>query len=435
LCAHPKPARGERNRHADGGRRVAIGGELQAGMRGGVWFADLAPLRDANAVVAALALALGIAQSRNASLLESVTAHLRLAQALVILDNCEHVIDEVARVADAILNACPQVKILATSREPLRVAGEARYRLPSLRPADAIELFAERVRGRMPALAFDDEDHRLIAEICARLDGIPLAIELAAARVGVLSVSEVAGNLDRRFAILTDGERTALPRHRTMRALLDWSYDLLDAAEQRLFARLAIFAGGFTLDAVTAVGSPDSGGEAAIFEALASLVDKSLARAQPIERHDVVQRVRPQVRSGKRRSSHRYRLRACASVDLAQNRSRLGRPAKAPCGSDRAAPWRPDVVDLRGFRDARRSRSAYAVRRPRARPPRLRTAAAHSSQRRTAMSTWQVGQSARYSSALAATAGRALESNGSTMPAPATSVRNGAAPPRAQRSM
>jgi non-specific serine/threonine protein kinase len=255
---------------------LAVGNEWQSRTRDGVWFADLASLSDPGAVPAAIALALGVAQSRDAPSLESLTSHLHLWRCMILLDNCEHVVDEAARVVDAILNACPNVKILVTSREPLRVAGEVRYRLPSLPSTDAVQLFTERVADRVSDVRFADADRRLIADICERLDGIPLAIELAAARVGVLSVAEIAANLEHRFSILSGGERTALPRHRTMRALLDWSYDLLSGSEQRLFAQLAIFAGGCTREAAAAVCSIDHEDERGMLDALASLIEKSL---------------------------------------------------------------------------------------------------------------------------------------------------------------
>jgi predicted ATPase len=214
---------------------------------------------------------------------------------LLILDNCEHVIAEAAALADALLRGCPHLRIFATSREPLRIAGERAYRLPSLRfpmPQEAFGLtaagaagyaatmlFAQRAQASDQRFALSDDNAPIVAEICRRLDGIPLAIELAAARVNILSVWALSQKLDQRFRILTGGDRTVLPCHQTMRALIDWSYDLLTAPEQRLFERLAVFAGGCTLAAATDVCDDDAVDELGLLELLTSLVDKSLVVA------------------------------------------------------------------------------------------------------------------------------------------------------------
>jgi predicted ATPase/transcriptional regulator with XRE-family HTH domain len=242
----------------------------------GVWFVELAPVADAALVAGTLAMALGAVQQLNETALETLLRHLKQKQVLLLLDNCEHLIDEVARIADMLLRECRQVKLLATSRELLRVSGERVYPMPSLDDSSAATLFEKRAHAVDPAFSRADRDATIVADICRRLDGMPLAIELAAARVRTLALPQLSRKLDERFAILTGGNRTALPRQQTMQALIDWSYDLLTPREQRFFRRLAVFAGGWGLDAAAAVcGDP---GEDA-FDLLASLVDKSLVVA------------------------------------------------------------------------------------------------------------------------------------------------------------
>jgi predicted ATPase/transcriptional regulator with XRE-family HTH domain/Flp pilus assembly protein TadD len=263
-----------------------------------VRFVELAAVRDALRVVDAVLAIFNLGATQSRSAFDTLVAHLQQRRILLVIDNCEHVIAEVARVVDLLLRACPQLKILATSREPLRVSGERIYRLPSLRmptPEEmpllsaaqasafpAIRLFAERAFAADRTFTLDDERARTVAEICAHLDGIPLAIELAAARVSSLSLPALASNLRRQFPLLGGGPRTADSRQRTMRGAIDWSFDLLDESEQRLFANLAIFAGGWTLDAAVAVvgASEDPDLEhSRIVELLSSLVDKSLVIA------------------------------------------------------------------------------------------------------------------------------------------------------------
>ena len=236
---------------------------------------------------------------------------LRPKRLLLVLDNCEHLLDACARLADELLRACPHLTVLATSREALGVAGEAPYRVPSLavpgpdaRPPaetlaqyEAVRLFAARAAVVQPAFAVTTQNARAVAAVCRRLDGIPLALELAAARVRVLPVQHLHARLEDRFRLLTGGPRTALARHQTLRAAIDWSYDLLTDQERTLFARLAVFAGGFTLEAAEAVcagdpcgqggtaprpprtGRAGPAGEAGdVLELLTRLVDKSLVQ-------------------------------------------------------------------------------------------------------------------------------------------------------------
>jgi predicted ATPase/class 3 adenylate cyclase len=270
---------------------LAVGEALIVDGEAPVRFVELAPLAHGSAVGAAVAQSLGLQESPGKSVFETLRDYLAQLSMLLILDNGEHVIADVAALAGALLRYCPHVRMLVTSREPLRIAGEQTYRLPSLRLPSAaqsvslvapqaaefaaVALFVERARARNPAFALDDGNAPAVAEICRRLDGIPLAIELGAARLNVLSVDALLTNLDRRFALLTGGDRTALPRHQTMRALIDWSFDLLDEAEQRLFKRLSVFTGGFDLAAAAAI-DPDAGGELGVLELLSSLADKSL---------------------------------------------------------------------------------------------------------------------------------------------------------------
>jgi predicted ATPase/DNA-binding XRE family transcriptional regulator len=274
---------------------LAVGSVLETNTIAGVWLVELAAVGQGSFVAAAVAQALHIQELPSRPLLETLLANLEQKAFLIILDNCEHVIADAAVLADALLRGCPNLRILATSREPLRIAGEQRYRLPSLRspaPAEAVgltaadarefsavTLFAERAQSIDRNFALVDDNAPIVAEICRRLDGIPLAIELAAARLNILPVRELAAQLDRRFALLTAGSPTAMPRHQTLRALLDWSFDLLPATEQRLFERLSVFAGGCTLGAVARACFEDPVDELGVLALLASLVEKSLVVA------------------------------------------------------------------------------------------------------------------------------------------------------------
>lgn len=245
-----------------------------------ICFVALASIDDPSLVVATIAAALGVQEVPNHPQLETLTAYLSSKTLILVLDNCEHVIAEAAIVADSLLRACPNLRILATSREPLRVAGERRYRLPSLNAADATALFADRAQAVDPHFALTYDNAPIIARVCQRLDGIPLALELAAARVDALSLETLARKLDARFAALAVGSRTAPSRHQTMRATIEWSYNLLAPPEQRVFERLSVFAGRFTLDAATTVCADDNVPEGAIVDLLSSLVDKSLVLAE-----------------------------------------------------------------------------------------------------------------------------------------------------------
>ncbi len=252
-------------------------GTALSGERGDVaWFVGLSAIRDPSLVVAAIASTLGVQQVANRPLLETLRARLRDKKWLLILDNCDHVATEAGSVAETLLAGCRQLRILATSREPLRAAGERSYSLPPLNILSASELFADRARAGDRRLALTDENAAAIAEICRRLDGIPLAIELAAARVNVLSLADLAGGLDDRFGILTSGHRAAGDPQRTLNAIIDWSYELLAPDERLLFARLGIFRGCFTLEAAASVCGGEGLEESDVFHLLGSLTDKAL---------------------------------------------------------------------------------------------------------------------------------------------------------------
>src|SRR5579872_923323 len=259
----------------------------------GVWFADLAPVADAELVTSVVAKVVGMTQAEGSSIDEAIPQWLKRKQLLLVLDNCEHVIDAAAAIAAAILGAASQVQIVATSRQMLGIPGEVLYRLPSLavpettlgltaqRASDfgAIALFVDRATASDVRFVLNSDNAPIIAEICRRLDGIPLAIELAAARVKVLSIPNLAQRLNERFKVLTGGSRTALPRQKTLTALISWSYDLLTPQEQLLFNRVGIFAGGFSLDAATTVCGGEGLDEIEGLDLLSSLTDKSLVVA------------------------------------------------------------------------------------------------------------------------------------------------------------
>ena len=256
----------------------------------GVWLADLSPISDPMLVPGVVAYVLNVPEDANRPILDSLLAYLSRKRLLLILDNCEHVIEEARSIGAKILSLCPNVCILATSRESFSITGELAYRIPSLpvpgkEPLSsgeisrygAVQLFNDRAVSARHGFTLTADSAPHVADICRRLDGIPLAIELAAARINVLSPHELAARLDERFRLLTAGDRSALPRHRTMRALIDWSYDLLSEDERRLFRGLSIFAGGFSLEACTDVCG-ESSDEITVLELLSSLVDKSLVQ-------------------------------------------------------------------------------------------------------------------------------------------------------------
>ena len=268
--------------------QVAAG--LLAQFPDGVWLAQLAPLSDPTLVPKALASALGIPEQPGRPLTETVVAYLRPRAALLLLDNCEHLLQACASLANALLQRCPNVRVLATSREALGITGELIYRVPSLSLPDltrlpplealtqyeAVRLFVDRAAVSKPGFRVTGSNAMAVAQVTTRLDGIPLAIELAAARVKALPVDVIVARLDDQFRLLRGGSRTALPRHRTLRATLDWSYDLLSDPERMLLRRLSVFAGGFTLEAAEQICAGDGIDASDILDVLTRLIDKSL---------------------------------------------------------------------------------------------------------------------------------------------------------------
>jgi predicted ATPase/DNA-binding SARP family transcriptional activator len=261
----------------------------------GVWWVELAALSNPSLVPQAVATALGVREQSDRPLPETLVDYLRARQLLLLLDNCEHLVGACACLAEQLLSVCPHLRILATSREALSIGGETTWLVPSLNlpeaqsPAtvdelscyEAIRLFVERAATVLPTFRLTAANAPSVVQVCRRLDGIPLAIELAAARVKVLHVEQLAARLDDVFHLLTAGSRTALLRHQTLRAALDWSHDLLSERERILFRRLAVFAGGFTLEAAEAVcaGAGLETGE--VLDMLSHLVDKSLVAVTP----------------------------------------------------------------------------------------------------------------------------------------------------------
>ena len=224
----------------------------------GVWYVDLAPITDPEVVPVTVARALGLPDQPGQQTMDVLLRFIRDRQMLILLDNCEHLLDASAELIVALLGACPALTLLATSREPIGVTGEVSWRVPSLSLADeAIELFSDRARRTKPEFRVTADNAEAVTEICRRLDGLPLAIELAAARVRALSPAEILDSLHDQFRLLTGGARTAVRRQQTLRASVDWSHALLSEPEQVLFRRLAVFHGGFDVDAAHAVaGEP-----------------------------------------------------------------------------------------------------------------------------------------------------------------------------------
>lgn len=274
---------------------LQVAGNLLLGEGNGVWLVELAPLADPALVPQAVMGALGVHEEAGVPKSKTLTEALKERRLLLVLDNCEHVLNACASLASDLLHACPQVRVLASSREALGIAGEQTFRVPSLSLPDpkkpqtgaavaeyeAVRLFAERARQVQPSFAVTDENASAVAAICRQLDGIPLALELAAARVRSLAVEEIHARLGSRFRLLTGGSRTALPRQQTLRALIDWSYDLLLDPEKVVLARLSVFAGGWDLEAAEAVCAGEEAGGVGVedwevLDLVTALADKSL---------------------------------------------------------------------------------------------------------------------------------------------------------------
>ncbi|MCV7400418.1 LuxR family transcriptional regulator [Mycobacterium fragae] len=259
---------------------VQLATQMAGEFADGVWYVDLAPITDPDVVPTAVARALGLPDQPGCSTMDTVTRFVADRHMLVVLDNCEHLLDASASLVVALLGAGEKLTLLATSRETIGVAGEMGWRVPSLSLTDeAVELFTDRARHVRPGFAVTDENIAVLTDICQRLDGLPLAIELAAARVRALSLTEIADTLHDRFRLLTGGSRSAVRRQQTLRASVDWSHALLTQSERVLFRRLAAFMGGFDLDAAQAVAGSGDVERYQVLDQLTLLVDKSLVVA------------------------------------------------------------------------------------------------------------------------------------------------------------
>jgi predicted ATPase/DNA-binding CsgD family transcriptional regulator len=278
---------------------LAVAQDLAEGLGGGVWWVELAPISDPELVPATVASALGVHEAPDLSPTEALVEHLKGRKVLLVLDNCEHLVGPCADLANVLLMTCPDLTLLATSREPLRVTGETNFMVPPLSlpepgrsPStedlagyEAVQLFVERARAVDSGFALTGGNAPAVARLCNKLDGIPLAIELAAARTRVLTVEQISEKLDNPLGLLTTGSRTTAARHQTLRATLQWSYELLDEQERELFRRLSVFAGGWTLEAAEAVGAEPAkvGGRVStppVLDLLSLLADKSLVTAE-----------------------------------------------------------------------------------------------------------------------------------------------------------
>ena len=294
----------------------------------GVWLVELETLSDPLLLPQKIASSLGLRQEASRSLPEMLTAYLHERTLLFILDNCEHMIDAVAQWVDLMLRTCANLHVLTTSREALGIAGEATFHVPSLSlpdvrhlppvekltDYDAVRLLVDRANNVSPGFRLTEQNALAVAQVCNRLDGIPLAIELAAARVNALSIEQIATRLDDRFRLLTGGSRTALPRQQTLRALIDWSYDLLTESERVMLRRLSVFAGGWTLEAAEAVCSCNYPEPLDEMDLLARLIDKSLVVADGRDdatRYRMLETIRQYGRDRLTSSGEAETLRAC----------------------------------------------------------------------------------------------------------------------------
>jgi len=274
---------------------LQVAADVVETFRDGVWFVDLVGLSDPTIVPQAVASTLGMREASGRPLLAMLADYLRDRHVLLVLDNCEHLVVACAQLADNLLGACPHLQILATSREAVGIEGEQTFRVPSLSVPDlqrlptlekltdyeAVRLFTERARWSQSAFRVTYQNAEAVARVCVQLDGIPLAIEMAAARVKVLTVEQIATRLNDRFRLLSAGSRTALPRHQTLRATMDSSHDLLPEKERRVLRRASVFAGGWTLEAAEAICAGDGVEASEILDPLTRLVDKSLVIAEP----------------------------------------------------------------------------------------------------------------------------------------------------------
>jgi non-specific serine/threonine protein kinase len=309
---------------------LEVARQLLPEFRDGVWWIELAPLGDAEHIATTVIVALGIRSEAKRSAQDTLIAHLKDKRLVLVLDNCEHLIEGSASLVDAILRSAPEVRVLATSREGLRLDGEITFSVPplalpdsitssdlaALENVEAVQLFLGRARQARQGFTLSKTNAESILEICRRLDGIPLAIELAAARVRTLPVEEIVRRLDQRFRLLTGGARTALPHHQTLQGLIQWSYDHLTPAEQTLFQRLSMFAGGWDLEGAEAVCAGDGLDAGDALELISGLVEKSLAETDSSEarpegriRYRMLETIREYARERLHESGEEARMR------------------------------------------------------------------------------------------------------------------------------
>ncbi len=336
---------------------LQAGAELLDRYEDGVWFVELAPLSDGTLILSELVPLFSVQTTGDRPLLDALLAALRAKHALIIIDNCEHLVDPAADIIEKLLRGCPNIRVIATSREALKIAGETVHRVASLNEDAAIALFAERANAANDSFELNDDNRPTIAKICRRLDGIALAIELAAARVRAVSVDQLFARLDERFRILTGGSRTALPRQQTMRALIDWSYDLLTPPEQTLLRRVSVFAGGWTLEAASALCADEEVESWDILDQLTSLVDKSLvvaelnktATGESLQRYRLLESTRQYAAEKLSASGERDRLRrAHAEYFMA-----FARQAGATWATTATRMWLPPLeMEIDNFRAA-----------------------------------------------------------------------------------
>jgi predicted ATPase/class 3 adenylate cyclase/DNA-binding CsgD family transcriptional regulator len=313
---------------------VQVAARMGGDFDDGAWYVDLAPLTDPELVAVTAARALGLPDQPGRSTMDTLLRFVHDRQLLVVLDNCEHLLDASAELVVALLGAAPGLTVLATSREAIGVAGEVSWRVPSLSLADeAVELFSDRACRARPGFTVSDDNAALVGEICARLDGLPLAIELAAARVRALTLAEILESLHDQFRLLTGGARTAVRRQQTLRASVDWSHALLTEPERVLLRRLAVFPGGFDLDAAQAAAGSGEVARYQVLDQLTLLVDKSLVVAD-----DSVGRTRYRLLETVRQYALE-KLGESGEADAVRSRHRdyytaLVAPLDAPTGTD-----------------------------------------------------------------------------------------------------
>jgi predicted ATPase/class 3 adenylate cyclase/DNA-binding XRE family transcriptional regulator len=289
---------------------LQIGAELLEHFQNGVWLVDLAPVTDATLIIQTAIAVSGITAERDRPIMDTLKDYLRAKSLLLILDNCEHLLDACAHFAESVLQSAPNVKVLATSRQALGIRGEQVYSVPSLSTPnikelttseeltkfESVRLFVERATLVSPNFKLTKDNASSTAQICSRLDGNPLAIELAVARIRSMPVEQIASHIDDRFRLLTGGSRTALPRQQTLRSLMEWSYDLLTESERILLRRLAVFLGGWTLESAEAVCAGEPIVSFAVMDLLSKLVDKSLVLIDNSGRYKFLETIRQYAR-------------------------------------------------------------------------------------------------------------------------------------------